>query len=102
MCKNVCLLGFAILSIRKQGRASVVICVCVYWRGTASWLGRARALQMRPEPKYQPKFKSPTLCMIHLYVAVVRSWPVRMTTVFADLLTLLTEICVIRLCIAKS
>ena len=48
MCKNVCLLGFAILSIRKEGRASVVICVCVYWRGTASQLSRARMLQMRP------------------------------------------------------
>ena len=30
MCKNVCLLGLSILSIRKEGRASVVICVCVY------------------------------------------------------------------------
>ena len=34
-CKNVCLLGFAVLSIRKEGRASVVICVCIYWHGMA-------------------------------------------------------------------
>ena len=46
--KNVCLFGFAFLSIRKEGRASVVICVCVYWHGTASWLGCARALRVRP------------------------------------------------------
>ena len=47
-CKNVCLLGFAILSIRKEGRASVIICVCVYWRGTATRLGHECALRLRP------------------------------------------------------
>ena len=49
MCKFVCLLGFAGALFRKVTRASVVICVCVYWRGTASWLGRALALRLRPE-----------------------------------------------------
>ena len=48
MCKFVCLLGFAGALFRKVTRASVVICVCVYWRGTASWLGRALALRLRP------------------------------------------------------
>ena len=55
-CKNVCLLGFALLSIRKEGRVSVVICVCVYWRGMASRLGRARALRLRPVDMFAQRF----------------------------------------------
>ena len=54
MCNNVCLLGFAGALFRKVTRASVIICVCVYWRGTASWLGRGLALRLRPDVNNWP------------------------------------------------
>ena len=86
-CKNVCLLGFAILSIRKEGRASVVICVCVYWHGTVSQLGRTRALQMRPD--YTP--------LVKRAASKALPFPIHLTTLPAAILSLRVRVCVVSL-----
>ena len=81
MCKFVCLLGFAGALFRKVTRASVVICVCVYWRGTASWLGRALALRLRPALHYISNL-SGLIVLLGLLLSLacrlyLRAWPAR-------------------------